>query len=229
MRSLVAAYEQETGHHVRVALGSSGKLYAQVINGAPFDAFLSADQDKTERLEAAGYVVSGSRFTYAYGNLVLWSADAARTVDGPEALQSTSLRRLAIANPRLAPYGAATLEVLQSLGLAETLRDKWVMGENIAQSYQFASTGNAELGFVAASQVYRDGALTHGRGWRVPQSLHAPIKQDAVLLRRGRHNAAASGLLAYLDTDKARQLLAGFGYNGVPAATTDPLSPQASD
>jgi molybdate transport system substrate-binding protein len=208
MRDIASAFERQSGHRVRLSFGASGKLYAQILHGAPYDAFLSADNAKPAALEAADLTVPGSRFTYAIGALVLWSASGA---DARNLLERGTYQRLAIANPRLAPYGAAAETVLQRLALLEAARPRLVTGENIGQTYQFVASGNASLGFVARAQVLRGGELPEG-AWSVPASLHAPIAQDAVLLRHGADNPAAGELLDYLRGAAALAVLQRYGY-----------------
>ncbi|MEX2468610.1 MAG: molybdate ABC transporter substrate-binding protein [Pseudohongiellaceae bacterium] len=212
MTELVQRFEQDTGHEVELAFGSSGRFYAQISNGAPFQVFFSADQDKPAQLEADGLAVPGTRFTYALGSLVLWTADSARAVVGPESLTSVDYRRLALANPRLAPYGQAAVQVLEALDLDTATRAKWVQGENIAQTFQFVSTGNAELGFVAMSQVAEDGRISSGSGWIVPQDLHSPIRQDVVLLQNAAGCRACRDFLAFARGAQARAIITSYGY-----------------
>lgn len=216
MRELAGAFERQTGHHVTLAFGSSGKIYAQVRHGAPFQLFFSADQAKPAALEEAGLAVPGSRITYAVGALALWSPDPSRVDPQGQVLQSGDFDRLAIANPRLAPYGAAALEAIQALGLEHQLRDKLVQGENIAQAYQFVATGNSELGLVALSQILEDGRLKAGSAWIVPERLHSPIRQDAVLLTRGEKVPAARQLLQFMGSDEARKIIHSHGYRTEP-------------
>jgi len=212
MRLIAQAFEQETGHKVLAAYGATGSLYAQIRNGAPHHVLLSADDTTPKKLEDEGLAVSGSRFTYATGRLALWSRQPG-LVDGQgEVLRSGKFRRLAIANPKLAPYGAAALETLTRLGLLEQVRPKLVQGDNIAQAHQFVDTGNAELGFVALSQVLTQGQLTAGSVWVVPASMHAPLRQDAVLLTRGQDQPAARALLRYLKGDRALAIMRSYGY-----------------
>jgi len=212
MRLIAQAFEQETGHKVLAAYGATGSLYAQIRNGAPHHVLLSADDTTPKKLEDEGLAVSGSRFTYATGRLALWSRQPG-LVDGKgEVLRSGKFRRLAIANPKLAPYGAAALETLTRLGLLEQVRPKLVQGDNIAQAHQFVDTGNAELGFVALSQVLTQGQLTAGSVWVVPASMHAPLRQDAVLLTRGQDQPAARALLRYLKGDRALAIMRSYGY-----------------
>jgi len=212
MKEIIAAFEQETGHEVKASSGSTGKLYAQIKNGAPFEALLAADQKRPELLEEEGVGVASSRFTYAIGSLVLWSADAGAVDDGPAVLEANGFNKLSIANPKLAPYGEAAMETLDALGLKEAVEPKLVMGENIAQAIQFVDTGNADLGFVALSQVMQGGQITKGSGWVVPGDMHAPIRQDAVLLKRGADNPAVNALMTYLKGDKAHAIIHSFGY-----------------
>jgi molybdate transport system substrate-binding protein len=212
MEKLAAQFQKDTGHKAVVASGATGKFYAQIRNGAPFEVLLSADDETPARLEAEGQAVAKSRFTYAFGHLVLWSAKA-NYVDATGAVLKTGdFTHLAIANPKTAPYGAAAVSVIDKLGLTARLQPRLVQGENIAQAFQFASTGNAELGFVAQAQVWRDGKFTAGSGWIVPATMHAPIRQDAALLTRGAKNPAAQALLDYLRSDKAKALIRAYGY-----------------
>ena len=213
MQKIAAAFEQDTGHKAILAFGSTGKFYAQIKNGAPFQVLLSADDETPARLEREGLGVGGTRFTYAIGRLVLWSRQPALVNDKGDVLRSGKFERIALADPKLAPYGAAAVEVLNGLGVMSALAPKFVQGENIAQTYQFVATGNAELGFVALSQVFAEGKLTQGSGWTVPATLHAPIRQDAVVLNSGRDNAAAAALMVYLRNDKARAIIRSFGYD----------------
>ena len=193
-----------------MAVGSTGKLYAQILHGAPFDILLAADQERPELLERAGLTVPGSRRTYATGRLMLWSADPERIQgDIPTLLAAGSFRRLAMANPALAPYGSAAQEVLQGFGLYAALREKIVTAENIGQTYAMVATGNAEIGFVAVSGI---AANDGGSRWEVPADRHSPIRQDAVLLARAADNVAAREFLDFLRDDRARAITSGFGY-----------------
>jgi molybdate transport system substrate-binding protein len=213
MQKIVADFEKDTGHKAQLAFGSTGKFYAQIRNGAPFDVLLAADDETPARLEREGYAASGSRFTYAIGQLALWSARAGYVDDKGEVLKEGAFGHLAIANPKLAPYGAAAMEALKGLGLLAALQPRFVQGENIAQTFQFVSTGNAELGFVALSQIVEGGKLKSGSAWIVPASLHNAIRQDAVLLARGKNNPAALALVKYLKEDKARAIISAYGYH----------------
>lgn len=212
MRLIAQAFEQETGHKVLAAYGATGSLYAQIRNGAPHQLLLAADDTTPKKLEDEGFGVPGYRFTYATGRLALWSRQPG-LVDGQgEVLRSGKFRRLAMANPKLAPYGAAALETLTRLGLLEQVRPKLVQGDNIAQTHQFVDTGNAELGFVALSQVLTQGQLATGSAWVVPASMHSPLRQDAILLTLGRDQPAALALLRYLKSEKALTIMRAFGY-----------------
>jgi len=211
MQIIAADFERATGHKALLSLGATGKFYAQIKNGAPFDVLLAADDETPAKLIAEKSAVAGSAFTYATGKLVLWSAIPGFIDAQAAALKTGRFAHLALASPKLAPYGRAAVETLAALKL-DVPPGKIVTGENIAQAFQFVASGNAELGFVALSQVWKDGKLTSGSGWIVPATLHAPIKQDAVLLDKGRDNAAAVALLAYLKSPAARAVIQGFGY-----------------
>ena len=211
MQEIAAAFQRDTGHKAVLAFGSTGRFYAQVKAGAPFQVLLAADQETPAKLEREGAAVPGTRFTYAIGRLVLWSATPGLVDDRGDVLRKPG-GRIAIADPKLAPYGAAALQVLQKLGLADVLAPRLVQGENIAQAYQFTSSGNAQLGFVALSQVMAGGRIAQGSAWIVPADLHAPIRQDAVLLANGRDNEAARALLAYLRSAPALAILRAHGY-----------------
>ncbi len=212
MQKIAAAFEQDTGHKAVLSFGATGKFYAQIRNGAPFQVFLAADDTTPRRVESEGLGVQGSRFTYAVGRLVLWSPRE-NYVDGQgEVLRTGDFTHLSIANPKLAPYGLAAVQTLQKLGLSESLKPRLVTGENIAQAYQFVASGNAQLGFVALSQVMEDGRIARGSAWQVPDAMHEPIRQDAVLLATGKDNAAAAALMQYLRGDKAREIIRRYGY-----------------
>jgi len=212
MQRIAAAFAQDTGHKAVLSFGSTGKFYAQIKNGAPFQVLLAADQETPARLEQEHLALAGSRFTYATGRLVLWSKDARLVDDKGEVLRKGSFERIALADPKLAPYGAAAVEVLDKLGLRATLQAKLVQGENIGMAYQFVSTGNAPLGFVALSQVMVNGAIQEGSAWVIPTALHAPLLQDALALASAKDNPAATALLAYLKGDKARAIIQSYGY-----------------
>lgn len=212
MQQIAPLFEKDTGHKAVLAFGATGKFYAQIVNGAPFEVLLAADDETPARLEKEGLGVGGTRYTYAVGKLVLWSADPS-LVDGKgEVLKKGNFTHLALANPKTAPYGAAAIETMTALGVLPNLQARFVQGENIAQTQQFIVTGNAQLGFVALSQVLKDGKIA-GSAWVVPDNLHLPILQDAVILARGKDKPAATALLAYLKSDKARAVIRSFGYD----------------
>ena len=212
MQRIAAEFGKDTGHAAVLSFGATGKFYAQIVNGAPFDLFFAADDETPTRLEKELLAVPGTRFTYAIGKLVLWSADERFVDDRGEVLKRGEFRHLSIANPKTAPYGVAAVEAMTRLGVIDGVRAKFVQGENVAQAYQFVATGNAELGFVALSQVVKDGKLTSGSAWIVPSALHAPIRQDAVVLARGRGNPAATALADYLKGEKAKAIIRAYGY-----------------
>ena len=212
MKQIAADFEKETGHKVVLSFGASGKFYAQIKNGAPFQILLSADDEKPLQLVKDGLAVADSRFTYAIGTLVLWSAKPGFVDAKGEVLSKGHFNKIALANPKLAPYGTAAIELLTKQGLLTSLTPKFVQGENISQTFQFVSTGNAELGFVALSQVMKEGKVTSGSAWIVPGKLHSPIRQDAVLLATGKDSAAAKALLGYLKSDKAKKIIRSYGY-----------------
>jgi molybdate transport system substrate-binding protein len=212
MQKIAVDFEKATGHQAKLVFGGTGKFYAQIKNGAPFEMLLAADDETPAKLEKEGLAVSGSRFTYSIGQLALWSARPGYVDARGEVLKQGAFEHLAIANPKLAPYGAATVESLTRLGLIGRIEGKFVQGENIAQTYQFVSTGNAELGFVALSQIVENGKLKRGSAWIVPAGLHSPIRQDAVVLTRGKDNPAAAALVEFLKSDAARTVIESYGY-----------------
>ncbi len=208
---LAAQFTEATGHSSRISYGSTGKLYAQIRHGAPFDVFLAADQERPHLMEQNGSAVPGTRFTYAVGKLVLWSPAPEAFTDPVAFLREGNFRRLAIANPKTAPYGLAARQTLESLGLWAALEGKLVRGESIAQTFQFVATGNARAGFVALAQL-RD---AHGGGasWEVPDTYHDPIAQQAILLERGRDNEAARAWLEFLASSEAQDIIRQYGYD----------------
>ncbi len=212
MKLIAADFEKKSGHQAVLTFGSTGKFYAQITNGAPFHVLLSADDETPAKLEQESAAVANTRFTYATGKLVLWSVQAGVVDAQGDVLRKGTFKHLAIAAPKLAPYGAAAVETMNKLGLAASLEPKLVQGETIGQAFSFVQTGNAELGFVALSQVIENGKIKSGSGWIVPENLHSPIRQDAVLLARGKDNKAAIALLAYLKTDSAKAVIRSFGY-----------------
>lgn len=207
-KEIAEAFKAKTGHEAVLSFGSSGHLYTQITQEAPYQIFLSADVDHPRKATDDGHGVADSRFTYAIGKLVLWSK-AADAVKGEETLKSGTFAKISIANPTLAPYGAAAVEAMKKLGVYETLTPKIVQGNNIAQAFQFVDTGNAEVGFVALAQLAN---VTAGSRWVVPQSLYSPIKQDAVLLKKGLGDEAATGFMTFLKGPEARAIIAKYGY-----------------
>ena len=212
LKAVAAVLEKTTGHTLAITAGATGKLYAQIKNGAPFDVLLSADRATPETLEQQGLTVPGSRFTYATGKLVLWSSNAQRVDAHGKVLALPALGKVAYANPKLAPYGAAAVEVMDNLGLTAALSPKLVQGESIGQTYTFAFSGNADVGFVALSQVLKGGRLKSGSMWLVPQNLYTPIHQDAVILKTGTGNEAAQALMKLLQSPNIRDLIRSYGY-----------------
>ena len=213
LKQLAADFEKDTGHKLVAAFGSTGKFYTQIKSGAPFEVLLAADDETPARLEKEGDGVAGSRFTYAVGRLVLWSRQAGYVDDQGDVLKKNAFGHLALPNPKLAPYGAAALELLKALGVHDAVQPKLVVAENLTQVQQFVATGNAELGFVALSQVLKEGKIAEGSGWIVPQKYYTPIRQDVVLLAKGKGKPAAEALLAYLKGDKAKAVIRGYGYD----------------
>ncbi|MFP4182848.1 molybdate ABC transporter substrate-binding protein [Thiohalospira sp.] len=208
LEAVAEAFEQETGHTVRASTGSTGKHYAQIDHGSPFDLFLAADARRPRLLEEGGQAVAGSRFTYAVGRLALYSPDPAAFEEGRQALEEGAFDRLAIANPELAPYGRAARRTLKALGVWSTLEPRLVRGENIGQTHQYVVSGNADAGLVALSQV----VAAEGSRWVVPTELHDPVRQQAVLLERGADNPAARTLLEFLRGPEAAAILEEYGY-----------------
>ncbi len=210
-KEIAAEFEKTSKHTVQINAGSSGKFYAQIKNGAPFEVFLSADDERPKLLEDEGLGVKGSRFTYAVGRLVLWSQDPA-LVTGEDTLRNGTFKHLAIANPKTAPYGAAAMQAMMKLGVWESLQPRIVMGENLGQTSGFLESGNAELGFIALSQVLDEKLKGKGSRWDVPESLHEPIQQDAVLLTKGQSNPAAKALMEFMHSSQARSIIERYGY-----------------
>lgn len=211
-QKIATAFAAATGHKATVVVGSTGKLYAQIKNGAPFGVLLSADDETPRRLAQEGAGVPTSQFTYATGRLVLWSRQAGLVDDKGDVLQGTAFNHLSIADPKVAPYGAAAMEVMTKLGVLPKVQARLVQGESIGQAHQFVASGNAQLGFVALSQVMQDGKITEGSAWVVPANMHTALKQDAIVLTTAKDNAAALAFVAYLRSDATKTLIRGYGY-----------------
>jgi molybdate transport system substrate-binding protein len=208
-KEIAARFRARTGHEATLSFGSSGQFYTQIANGAPFGVFLSADRERPEKAEAEGYGVPGTRFTYATGRLVLFSKTPGLVDSRGAVLRTDRFQKIAIADPKAAPYGQAALQTMQRLGVYQTLQPKLVQGTSIAQAYQFVDTGAAEVGFLALSQVV---SLRGGSRWVVPQTSHAPIDQQAVLLKPGAEDAAANAFIAFLKGGEAKAIIRKYGY-----------------
>ncbi|HEX8478904.1 MAG TPA: molybdate ABC transporter substrate-binding protein [Telluria sp.] len=212
MKVLAAQFEKDTGHKVLASYGATGKFYAQIRNGAPFDILLAADDDIPAKLDKENATVPHSRFTYAIGKLVLWSAKAGMVDAGGDVLKAGKFDHIALADPKLAPYGLAAQETLQKLNLFTALQPKFVTGDNIGQAYQFVASAAAPLGFVAMSQVYEDNKLKSGSAWVVPSTMYSPIRQDAVILTKGANKPAVTAFIGFLKGDKAKAVIRSYGY-----------------
>jgi molybdate transport system substrate-binding protein len=212
MTEIAAAFEKATGHTAKLSFGSTGKFVTQIENGAPFEVFFSADETGPAKLETDGFAVTGTCHIYALGTLVLWSATPSLVDARGQVLTTGNFKHLAIADPKLAPYGAAAVDFMQNQHLLDKIEPLLVLGENITQTHQFISTGNAELGFVALSQVIANGKINTGSGWIIPADQHKPIKQAVVLLHSGKDNPAAQALMAFLKSDSALAIIKQYGY-----------------
>ena len=212
MQKIAAQFEKDTGHKAELSFGATGKCYAQISNGAPFGILLAADDKTPAKIAQEGKGDAASRFTYSIGKLVLWSKQDGYVDANGEVLKTGKFQHVAIANPKLAPYGLAAEQTLTKLTLLDAIKPKFVQGENIGQTYQFAATGNAELGFVALSQVMEDGKIKAGSASVVPAEMHEPIRQDAIVLNNAKDNVAAKALMDYLKGDKARAIISAYGY-----------------
>lgn len=213
IKKIAPQFEQATGHKLLPSFGSTGKLYAQIRNGAPFDIFLAADVNAPNKLEQEGIALPATTFTYATGKLVLWSAKTDFVDSKGKVLAHGNFSHLALVNPKLAPYGLAAMQTIRASGLDGKVNSKIVYGENLMQAYQYIASGNAELGFIALSQIYRDGHFSDGSAWLVPASLYTPIRQNATLLMRGQGSAAARAFMKYLKGEPAKAIIRSFGYD----------------
>ena len=207
-KEIAALFNQKTGHEAVLSFGASGAFFTQITHGAPFEVFLSADSERPKAAVNGGFALAYSLFTYAIGKLVLWSR-VIDVTDGEAALKAGQFQKLSIANPVAAPYGTAAVEAMKALGLYDALQPKIVQGNSIAQAFQFVDTRNAEVGFVALSQLY---GVTAGTRWEVPQTLYSPIRQDAVLLKTGADSEASKAFLEFLKGPEARAIIERFGY-----------------
>jgi len=212
-RQIARAFKEKTGHDILLSFGATGNFYNQIVQGAPFDVFLAADREHPQKAVTEGYGVAGTNFTYATGALVLWSAKP-DVVKGAETLESSLVSHIAYCTPETAPYGQAAVEVMQNIGLCKALQLKLVEGQNIAQAFQFVKTGNAEVGFVALSQVINENG---GSRWDIPQRYYSPIRQDAVLLKKGQNNETAKAFLAFLQSPQACEIIRKYGYTLSPS------------
>ncbi len=213
MKIIAQAFERDTGHKAILSFGASGQFYAQIKNGAPFAVLLAADDETPAKLEKEGFGVAGTRFTYALGKVVLWSKKPGFVDDKGEVLRSDTFTKIAIANPKLAPYGVAAMQVLQGLDVSARVIPKIVEASNIGQTFQFVSSGSVALGFIALSQIFENGKIKNGSGWVVPSTMYDPIKQDAMLLMHARTSIAAQALLQYLRSEKAKAIILSYGYD----------------
>lgn len=212
MQRIAAEFEKASGNKVLASYGSTGQLYAQIRNGAPFEILLAADEEVPARLILEGSAVAGSQFNYALGKLVLWSADKNFIDSSGNALSQGSFDRIAVVNPKTAPYGAAAIETMKAVGVKDGLQPKIVMAETVVQAYQFVKSGNVKLGFIALSQILKDGQV-EGSAWIVPNSLYKPIRQDAVILENGKDKPAALSFVQFLKSDATKALIKSYGYD----------------
>ena len=212
MKDIAAEFEKDTGHKLSLTQGATGKFYAQITNGAPFEVFLSADDETPAKLVKEGKAVSGTQFTYAVGRLVLWSPDEKLVDQGGAILKTDRFKFIAIANAKVAPYGRAAVQTMQKLGVLSAIEPRVVQGESIAQTHQFVTTGNAQLGFVALSQVWENSRIKSGSGWIIPEEIHEQLRQDIVLLNPGKDSSAATALVSYVKSEKAKKIIERYGY-----------------
>ncbi len=210
-REIALEFEKSTGHRLQVAGGSSGNFYSQIKNGAPFDVFFSADMERPKLLEDEGLGIKGTRFTYAIGRLVLWSPNES-LIKGEETLRSKQYKRLAMASPKTAPYGMAAMQAMQKLEIWDSVQAQVVMGESLGQTMGFIESGNAQLGFIALSQVLDPKIKGKGGRWDVPNNLHEPIKQDVIMLTRAKDNQAAKALMEFIGSPQAKKIIERYGY-----------------
>jgi molybdate transport system substrate-binding protein len=212
LKDIAVEFQKDTGHQLAITPGATGKFYAQISNGAPFDVFLSADDETPRKLAQEGKAIAASQFTYAIGRLALWSPSPDLVDKSADILKTDKFKFIAIANAKVAPYGQAAVQTMQKLGVLTKIEPRIVQGESIAQTYQFVSTGNAQLGFVALSQILENGKIKTGSAWIVPEEMHEQLKQDAVVLQSCKHMSACQALMEYLKSEKAKKMMASYGY-----------------
>ena len=212
LKEVAIEFQKDTGHQLAITPGATGKFYAQISNGAPFDVFLSADDETPRKLAQEGKAIASSQFTYAIGRLALWSPNPEMIDKTADILKTDKFKFIAIANAKVAPYGQAAVQTMQKLGVLTKIEPRVVQGESISQTYQFVSTGNAQLGFVAMSQIVENGKIKMGSAWIVPEDMHEQLKQDAVVLQSCKHMSACQALIDYLKSEKAKKLMASYGY-----------------
>jgi molybdate transport system substrate-binding protein len=212
LKEIAVEFQKDTGHQLAITPGATGKFYAQISNGAPFDVFLSADDETPRKLVQEGKAIAASQFTYAIGRLALWSPSPDLVDKNADILKTDKFKYIAIANAKVAPYGQAAVQTMQKLGVLTQIEPRVVQGESIAQTFQFVSTGNAQLGFVALSQILENGKIKTGSAWIVPEEMHEQLKQDAVVLQSCKHMSACQALMEYLKSEKAKKMIASYGY-----------------
>jgi molybdate transport system substrate-binding protein len=212
LKEIAVEFQKDTGHQLAITPGATGKFYAQISNGAPFDVFLSADDETPRKLAQEGKAITSSQFTYAIGRLALWSPNPEMVDKNADILKTDKFKFIAIANAKVAPYGQAAVQTMQKLGVLTKIEPRVVQGESIAQTYQFVSTGNAQLGFVALSQIFEHGKIKTGSAWIVPEEMHEQLKQDAVILQTCKQTSVCQDLMDYLKSDKAKKMMASYGY-----------------
>lgn len=212
LKEIAVEFQKDAGHQLAITPGATGKFYAQINNGAPFDVFLSADDETPRKLAQEGKAIASSQVTYAIGRLALWSPNPEMVDKNADILKTDKFKFIAIANAKVAPYGQAAVQTMQKLGVLTKIEPRIVQGESIAQTYQFVSTGNAQLGFVALSQILENGKIKAGSAWIVPEEMHEQLKQDAVVLQSCKHMSACQALMEYLKSEKVKKIMASYGY-----------------
>ena len=212
LKEIAVEFQRDTGHQLAITPGATGKFYAQISHGAPFDVFLSADDETPRKLAQEGKAIAASQFTYAIGRLALWSPSPELVDKNADILKTDKFKYIAIANAKVAPYGQAAVQTMQKLGVLSKIEPRVVQGESIAQTFQFVSTGNAQLGFVALSQIFENGKIKIGSAWIVPEEMHEQLKQDAVVLQSCKNTSACQALMDYLKSEKIKKMMSSYGY-----------------